>query len=117
MFMIILERLLHKVELSTFISVDEYLLKILTEHENQFCFVFFFPPTTRKWKLSVKKKTEIELKYFSMLFFRDMYIASFFFFQSNVDSNPCWSFARKSLNNAEGVGYFSIYAVPDAWIF
>lgn len=43
-----------------------------------FCFVFFFP-TTRKWKLSVKKKTEIELKYFSMLFFRDMYIASFFF--------------------------------------
>lgn len=79
MFMIILERLLHKVELSAFISVDEYLLKILTEHENQFCFVFFFPPTTRKWKLSVKKKTEIELKYFSMLFFRDMYIASFFF--------------------------------------
>lgn len=81
-----------------------------------FCFVFF-SPTTRKWKLSVKKKTEIELKYFSMLFFRDMYIASFFFFQSNVDSNPCWSFARKSLNNAEGVGSFSIYAVPDAWIF
>lgn len=78
--MIILERLLHKVELSAFISVDEYLLKILTEHENQFWFFFFFfPPTTRKWKLSVKKKTEIELKYFSMLFFRDMYIASFFF--------------------------------------
>lgn len=34
MFMIILERLLHRVELSAFISLDEYLLKILAEGES-----------------------------------------------------------------------------------